>query len=319
MGGRGDRQRVPRRWHADHARGRGPQGVARARAVGVRRDAGRGGHDRGEPRHGRRAEAGRAARSGVRPSVDGRAVVRSLGARRAGARAPARVGDEGVPGRARGGLRQREPRPDLRSERGDDRVVGADARGGGRAVAGARQCVRAHDRAGDSARPPGGARRRAGAGPRPAGRHVRGGVPPARRGRATATTRSRTGRGPATSAGTTSGTGSGGPTSGSARARTATATGGGRGTSARRRSTCRWSSAASCPSVAPRSWSRPTPTSRRCSSDSGSSRASPRAGSTTAARSRTWRAASSSATTATSSRPSAGMLLLNELVLGLTG
>ena len=47
-------------------------------AVGARRR----GHDRGQPRHGRPAEARRVARGGVRAAVDGGAVVRPAGARR---------------------------------------------------------------------------------------------------------------------------------------------------------------------------------------------------------------------------------------------
>ena len=71
--------------------------------------------------------------SGLRPVVDGRAVLRPVGARGAGADPPAGVGREGVPRRSRGGLRQREPRPDLRGGGGERGVVGANARGDDRA------------------------------------------------------------------------------------------------------------------------------------------------------------------------------------------
>ena len=117
---------------------------------------------------------GRCCEAGFDAAVDGRAVVRparcsrrSSGCTRptASARAIAR--------RARGRLRQREPRPDLRRGRRDARVVGAHAARDDRARARARQRVRPDDRAGDAARPQGRARRRARARSRPAGRHVR--------------------------------------------------------------------------------------------------------------------------------------------------
>ncbi len=221
--------------------------LARVRSV-VRRDAGRGGHDRGEPRHGGRAEARRAARSGLRPTVDGRAVVRPLGARGAGARASARVGDEGVPSRARGGLRQREPRPDLRGGGGDDRVVGADARGGDRAR---RRRTSARTRSRSSRRRRSAARWRAAT----CRRRIPTSRPTCSRRRAACSAMpgyghyevSNWARARVRVPAQPRATGSGGRTSGSARARTATGTAGGRGTSARPRSTCRWSSAASCP------------------------------------------------------------------------
>ena len=116
--------------------------------------------------------------------------------------------------RARGGLRQHQPRPDLRHRGRDDRVVGAHGARDDRARARARVGVRAHDRArdrrSDGRWPPGSDRR-----PTPTCRptcsswRASCSATPA-----TATTRSRTGRSPASSAATTLGTGSGGPTLG---------------------------------------------------------------------------------------------------------
>ena len=145
----------------------------------------------------------------------------------------------GVRRRPRRRLREREPRPHLRRGRRGPGLVGADAGAGDRPVAGAHQRVRAHDRAGDGARPQG-ARRARSRRPIPTCR------PTCSRPRATccavpaiSTTRSRTGRSPGTSAGTTSGIGSAARTSASAPARTRSGTTAGGGTSVRRRST--WS------------------------------------------------------------------------------
>ena len=177
--------------------------------------------------------------AGLRPAVDGRAVVRSGGARGAGADPSAGLRPRGVRRRPRGRLREREPRPDLRRGRRDLGVVGVDAARDDDARARARERVRAHDRARHAARPAG----RRGDVPAPdpdlQADMFSAGVRPPARAPATSTTRSRTGRSPGSSAGTTWGTGSVARTSVSAPARTRSGTTVAGGTSVRPRST--WS------------------------------------------------------------------------------
>ncbi len=71
------RQRVHGRRHADHDAPRRPAFAADAPAGSLRSGGGRRGHDRGEPRHRRRRRAARAAGGGLRPALDGCAIVRS--------------------------------------------------------------------------------------------------------------------------------------------------------------------------------------------------------------------------------------------------
>ena len=159
MGGRGGRERLPRRRHADDAGGGGPEGAAGAVAVVIRGDGRRGGHDRGEPRHRwtSRSCSGLREAGYTRLSMGAQSFDRSVLAALSGCTSRSRWSPRS--GRPARRVRQREPGPDLRRGGGERGVVGANPRGGDRAVARARERVRAHDRAGNGARPPGVARR----------------------------------------------------------------------------------------------------------------------------------------------------------------
>ena len=146
-------ERVPRRRHADDARGRRPEGAPRAPARTT--SASRPDAEvtiEANPDTVDRAEARGAARGGVRAPVDGGAVVRPAGAGLARAAPRPGLGPARDAGGASRRVREREPRPDLRRRRREDRVVGAHAARDRRSRARTRERVRAHDRALDAAR-----------------------------------------------------------------------------------------------------------------------------------------------------------------------
>ena len=164
LGGPGARgQRVPRRRHALAPAARGGRGRAGRPPAGPRARAGRRGHARGEPRGARPGPAPRLPRG-----RGDAALARRPGARRRAAPAPRPHALRGRRGGrlsrgARGGVRQRQPRPPVCLSRPGSGRLDADPGRGARLGAGAPVRLRAHARARHPLRPPA-ARRPAGRG-----------------------------------------------------------------------------------------------------------------------------------------------------------